>query len=104
MPLYEIAMEPVILDKWLTLYDKRLQKESISQIQRQDKMLKTNPKYILKNYMLEQAILKAKQKDFSMIETLIYIAKHPYDELKEYEHFALETPDEYKDFILTCSS
>jgi uncharacterized protein YdiU (UPF0061 family) len=87
MPLYEIAMEPVILDSWLQLYDKRLEKEKLSQSQRKEKMLQSNPKYVLKNYMFDIAIQKAKQKDFSMIETLIKIAKNPYNELPQYEKF-----------------
>lgn len=103
-PLYDIAMEPVILDKWLILYDKRLLKESATQIDREKAMLKSNPKYVLKNYMLEEAITLAERGDFSMVETLLHIAKHPYDELTEYERFAGDTPQEYKNIGLSCSS
>jgi serine/tyrosine/threonine adenylyltransferase len=104
MPLYEVAMEPVILDEWLKIYDKRLQKEQVSQTKRKQSMLKVNPKYILKNYMLDMAIQKAKQKDFSMIDTLMYIARNPYDELPEYESFTGDIPEEYFGLNLTCSS
>lgn len=104
MPLYEIAMEPVVLDDWLKLYDKRLQKETLSQEQRLQKMSQINPKYILKNYMLDMAIKKAQQQDFSMVETLIYIAQHPFDELAQYEHFTGDIPQEYQGLLLSCSS
>jgi uncharacterized protein YdiU (UPF0061 family) len=104
MPLYEIAMEPVVLDTWLQLYDKRLEKEKLPFSQRKANMLKSNPKYILKNYMFDRAIQKAKQKDFSMIETLMEIARNPYNELPQYEIFFGETPEEYKGLNLTCSS
>jgi len=103
-PLYDIAMEPVILDKWLILYDKRLSRETRTQVQRQKEMLKTNPKYILKNYMLEEAILLAERGDFSRVETLLYIGANPYDELPEFEHFAGDTPEEHKNIGLSCSS
>lgn len=39
-----------------------------------------------------------------MVETLLYIAAHPFDELPEFEHFAKETPDEHKNITLLCSS
>jgi uncharacterized protein YdiU (UPF0061 family) len=97
-------MNPVVVDKWLSLYDERLEKESLSQKEREAAMLKVNPKYILKNYMLEEAIALAKRGDFTMVETLLYIAKHPYDELPEFEHFSKETPEEHKNIGLSCSS
>ena len=104
MPLFEIAMNPVTIDSWLNLYDDRLSKETRTQTERQEEMLKTNPKYVLKNYMLQKAIDKSRLGDFSMVETLLYIAEHPFDELPEFEHFAGETPEEYKNLTLSCSS
>jgi len=103
-PLYDIAMEPVILDRWLILYDERLSHETRSQAERKKAMLQINPKYILKNYMLEEAISFAERGDFSKVESLLFIAEHPYDELPEYEKFAGDTPEEYKNIGLSCSS
>jgi len=103
-PLYDISMNPVAIDAWLSLYDERLSKETHTQVQRQEAMLKTNPKYILKNYLLEEAIILAKRGDFSLVETLLTLASHPYDELPEYEHFAKETPEEHKNLTFSCSS
>ena len=104
MPLFDIAMNPVVIHNWLELYDKRLAKETRSQSDRQKEMLKTNPKYVLKNYMLQAAIDLAQKGDFSSIETLLHIAAHPFDELPEFEHFAHETPEEHKNICLSCSS
>jgi uncharacterized protein YdiU (UPF0061 family) len=103
-PLYEIVMEPVIMDNWLKLYDDRLSQETRSQQARQQAMLRTNPKYVLKNYMLQEAITLAEGGDYSMVETLLHIAAHPYDELPEYERFSKETPEEHKNLCLSCSS
>jgi len=102
--LFDIAMNPVVLDQWLNLYDDRLAKEIRTQAQRQKVMLGTNPKYVLKNYMLQEAITKAERGEYSMVETLLYIAAHPYDELPEFERFAGDTPEEYKNLGLSCSS
>ncbi len=104
MPLFDIAMNPVPIDSWLNLYDARLSKETCSKTQRQKAMLKTNPKYVLKNYMLQEAIEFAQKGDFSMVETLLYITAHPFDELPELEHYAQETPEEHKNICLSCSS
>lgn len=102
--LYDIAMDPVVVDNWLKLYDTRLAKETRTQAERQEAMLRVNPKYILKNYMLEKAISLAENGDFSMVKTLLYIAQHPFDELPEFEHFSQDTPEEYKNIGLSCSS
>jgi len=104
MPLYDIAMNPVVIHNWLDLYDKRLDKETRTQQERQNAMLKTNPKYVLKNYMLQDAITLAESGDFSKVEILLHIASHPFDELPEFEHFANETPEEHKNICLSCSS
>lgn len=103
-PLYDICMNPVVIDNWLKLYDIRLDKETRTHEERQKEMLMTNPKYVLKNYMLQEAIRLAELKDYSMIEELQYIAAHPYDELPEFEYFAQETPEEHKNIGLSCSS
>ena len=104
MPLFELAMNPVVIESWLKLYDKRLLKESLTHVERQEQMLKTNPKYVLKNYMLQEAIDLAKRGDFSRVETLLYVAEHPFDELPEYEYLAVETPEGFKNVTLSCSS
>ena len=104
MPLYDIAMNPVVIHNWLDLYDDRLSKETPTQQERQNAMLKTNPKYVLKNYMLQEAITLAERGDYSMVETLLHIASHPFDELPELERFANDTPEEHKNITLSCSS
>ena len=103
-PLYDIAMNPVAIDKWLILYDERLKKETRSQEERKKAMLQINPKYVLKNHMLQEAIEFAEKGDFSRVENLLYIAEHPYDELPEFEHYASDTPEEHKNIGLSCSS
>lgn len=103
-PLYDIVMEPVIMDNWLKLYDKRLEEEVRTVSKRIEAMLQVNPKYVLKNHMLQEAIDKAEKGDFTMVETLLYIAQNPYEELPEYEAFTGDTPEEYKNIGLSCSS
>ena len=73
---------------WLDSYKKRVLLEEISEEDRFELMRKTNPKYVLKNYMLQEAIDKAVKNDFSLVDTLLKIAQNPHAEHKEYEHYS----------------
>ena len=67
-------------------------------------MLQVNPKYVLKNYMLQEAITAAQNGDFSMVDQLFTLAQSPYEEHPEFERWAGATPDELKNKKLSCSS
>ncbi len=92
------------LQEWLEVYDKRLHIERLSEEQRHQKMLQTNPKYILRNYTLQEAIEKAQEDDFSMIEDMLRVAHAPFKEHPELEYLAKETPTSAKNIKLSCSS
>jgi uncharacterized protein YdiU (UPF0061 family) len=67
-------------------------------------MFKNNPKYVLRNYLGEQAIRQAKLKDFSEVETLLKLLQAPYDEYPNCERFAGLPPDWAADIEISCSS
>lgn len=67
-------------------------------------MRKINPKYILKNYMLQEAIEKAENDDFSLVNSLLEIAQNPYDEHIEFERYSKSTPKHVQNIICSCSS
>ena len=48
-------------------------------------MLKTNPKYVLRNWMAQLAIDAAEEGDFSICEKLHTMLKKPYSEQSEFE-------------------
>ena len=102
LALCSFATQP--LKEWLEGYDIRIQKEQLSQQQRKEKMQQSNPKYILRNYLLQHAIEKAQQGDFTMVEDLLHVAYSPYDEHKDLEYLAQPTPPEAKNKKLSCSS
>ena len=56
-------------------------------------MLQTNPKYVLKNHMLEKGNTLAMKGDFPKVESLLHIAQNSFDELPEYEHLSEEIPE-----------
>ena len=89
---------------WLDDYDKRLEENRSTQEERQEKMLKTNPKFVLKNYMLQEAIDKAEEGDYTLVSDLFDIAQNPYAEHEAHERWAGPTPGEFKNRKLSCSS
>ena len=90
--------------EWLNAYDERLQKNTTPTSQRHKQMLQVNPKYVLKNYILQEAIDKAEDGDYSLVDELLEIVKKPYDEHEKYERYAQATPNEFKNIKLSCSS
>ncbi len=92
------------MSDWLDSYDKRLRKNASTAEQRHARMLKINPKYVLKNYMLQEAIDAAEEGDFLIVESLFDIAQNPYGEYPAFERWAAATPEESKNRKLSCSS
>jgi uncharacterized protein YdiU (UPF0061 family) len=92
------------MNDWLDSYDERLSKDTRSTEERQTSMLQSNPKYVLKNYILQEAIDKAEEGDFTLVDDLFNIAQEPYAEHPEFERWAGVTPDVFKNKKLSCSS
>jgi len=96
------------LGNWLRSYIKRLQNAGISDAERIKTMNAANPKYVLRNYLAQLAIDKAEQGDFSMVNELLAVLRHPYDEQPGKEEFALKRPDWARQrpgcSMLSCSS
>ena len=88
---------------WLKDYYARVQKSSYSKEEIQKSMRKTNPKYVLKNYMLQEAIDKAEQNDFTLVNDLLKIAQNPYGDHEKYDHYSKPSKPE-NTFICSCSS
>ena len=92
------------LHSWLKVYENRLQKETTSPEQRETKMSATNPKYVLKNYMLQEAVEGLEKGDRSVFDILKVLLRSPYDEHKKHEHYAQSTAKNKRNLQLSCSS
>ena len=103
-PVLDISVSRTPLESWLDDYDARLKKETLSQEERHQKMLAVNPKYILKNHILQEAIDLAKADDFSMVNDLLKVALAPCEEHEDLEHLCKPTPQRAKNTKLSCSS
>ncbi|MDN5936255.1 MAG: YdiU family protein [Nitrosospira sp.] len=72
------------------------------------RMRRANPKYVLRNYLAQQAIEALEQGDASVITRLMAVLQHPYDEQPEHEEFAGRRPEWARNkagcSALSCSS
>ncbi len=103
-PILDIAVSREPLSEWLDAYDERLKKETISEQERHEKMLLVNPKYVLKNHILQIAIDKAQADDFTMVNDLLKVALSPCEEHKDLDYLCIATPQKAKNIKLSCSS
>jgi uncharacterized protein YdiU (UPF0061 family) len=92
-------------DAWAVAYRTRLHQESGTDNERKSRMDAVNPKYILRNYLAQNAIEKAeKQRDYSEIDRLLALLARPYDEQPGMESYAAAPPDWARQIEVSCSS
>ena len=95
--------QSIELSSFLLDYDARVLLEETSALNRQENMLKANPKFILRNYLAQMAVQNF-QKDPNMMANLFEVLTHPFDEWPEFEEWSRSTPAQYKNFSVSCSS
>ncbi len=111
--LHALFKDPKPLTGWLAQYRKLIEREDDDPAERKQRMDAVNPKYILRNYLLQNAIDKAvKQQDFTEIKRLRILLKDPFrDRPEEFERhgidpapYAKETPEPYVHMRMSCSA
>jgi uncharacterized protein YdiU (UPF0061 family) len=100
-------------DNWLSLYKNLVAREDADQDERKIQMDQANPKFILRNYLLQAAIDKAlKEADFSEIVKLKELLKNPFQDdpelFRQYDInpdlYSAPTPESLIGMKMSCSA
>ena len=82
------------VNEWLCNYIYQIKSEELSSEERIELMDATNPIYVPRNYLLQEAIEKAQKEDFSLIHQLMQIMQNPYtDQGPSCEQFKNKRPN-----------
>lgn len=93
---YDDAVEPAHRTRvaaWLRRYSKRARHDGISAAERLARMCRANPKYVLRNYLAQQAIDALAAGDASVMQRLMAVLRQPYDEQPGNDDLAARRPE-----------
>ena len=85
-------------------YDFESMHKSVGTTDVSARMLGANPKFVLRNYMAQEAIAAAQAKDFSVLAQLQTVLENPFDEHPAHERWAGFAPDWAAAISASCSS
>ncbi|MEB3196622.1 MAG: YdiU family protein [Candidatus Sericytochromatia bacterium] len=96
------------LSNWLERYARRVQSEAWLSAERQALMRLANPRYVLRNYLAQEAIDQAEAGDPSGIERLLQVLRAPCEDQPEHARLAALRPEWARHAagcsMLSCSS
>jgi uncharacterized protein YdiU (UPF0061 family) len=103
-PLRDQFIDREAFDAWALKYRARLRQENSVDGARREAMNRTNPKYVLRNYLAQVAIEQAQNGDYGGVHKLLAVLERPFDEQPENESYAALPPDWAAHLEVSCSS
>ena len=90
--------------KWLLEYKKALSRQTQTNAQRRQRMNRVNPAFVLRNYLMQEAIEQAElEDDFTQVEKLLKCASEPFEEPSD-KKMIQNPPTDAFDICVSCSS
>jgi uncharacterized protein YdiU (UPF0061 family) len=103
-PLRNQFVDRERFDHWLTEYRACLRADAPNDAARGQTMNRINPKYILRNYLAQNAIEKAARGDYSEVDRLLTLLQTPFDDHPAMHYYAAPAPEETDEVQVSCSS
>lgn len=93
-------------EQFLEIYTYALKEQGVSDEERMKRMITLNPCYVLRNWMAQEVINKAEDGDYSEVERLLRVLKHPFTRQEEAESrgYSQSPPYWASTLRLSCSS
>jgi len=101
-PVRDLFVERTAFDLWLQRYTERIAGQDRAATGRS--MLRTNPRYVLRNHLGEQAIRRAQDQDFSEVARLLQLLDDPFADHPGHDAYASFPPDWASAIAISCSS
>ena len=101
-PVRDLFLDREGFDAWLLAFSER--HTTTGRTQAADLMLKSNPRFVLRNHLGQQAIEASQQKDHSGVATLLAVLETPFEEHPDADALAGFPPDWASTIEISCSS
>jgi serine/tyrosine/threonine adenylyltransferase len=95
-PVRDLLVDRASLDAWLIRFKARNPDGQL--------MLRSNPKFVLRNHVAQTAIERAQLKDYTEVARLLRVLESPFDEHPGCEDLAGVPPDWAQQLEISCSS
>jgi serine/tyrosine/threonine adenylyltransferase len=93
---------------WLRAWSQRAAEGGLDDDERRRRMNAVNPRYVLRNYLAQEAIDAAEQGDTTLVHQLLDVLRDPYTDQPGMERFAARRPEWARNRVgcsmLSCSS
>ena len=104
-PIRDHFLHREAFDDWSVRYRERLQAEKSQDEEREARMNRVNPKYVLRNHLAQEAILLAtRDKNYSEIDRLLNLLRDPFTDQPGMEAYAHPAAADSPPIIVSCSS